>query len=319
MKMKLGPIVELIKEEMYFVNKLILDQFRSDIRLINELMKYFNKRSGKRIRPIITLLCSKILGFRGKKNIIAASLIEFIHIATLLHDDIIDSSVVRRGQKKSSIVFGNEANVLIGDLVYTKSLKMMIELDSKKVLELITDTVHIIVQGEILQLSNRNLEISENLYMKTIYQKTSSLFEAASCITATICNVDSDKKKVFKKYGRHFGNAFQLINDIRDYKRCNNYKCSGNDLNDGNFTLPLIHVMKKIPAKESIKIKKMIQDGRGRYALKRILPLMKRYRSLEYSEMVAKKEVKYAIRSLSHLEYSSYKIALTQLAISILY
>ncbi|ADD79731.1 polyprenyl synthetase family protein [Candidatus Riesia pediculicola] len=317
--MNLKFIFKLIKKEISSVNKIIFDQLRSDVQLVNRFIKYFNQNSGKKIRPIITLLFSKILGYRGKKDIIAASLIEFIHIATLLHDDIIDSSIIRRGRKKSSIVFGNEISVLVGDFVYAKSLKMIVGLNSKKVLNLISKTVHMIIEGEILQLSNRTLEISQETYMKIIYQKTSSLFETAAYILTFICNVDSDKKIALKNYGRHFGNAFQLINDIKDYQNCsNNFISKGNDLNDGNFTLPLIHVMQKVSKKESMEIKKVIQEGKGRSILRRISFLMKRYGSLEYSRKIAESEIKIAIQSLDHFKCSSYKTALIKLTTSII-
>lgn len=317
MLMNLESIIELTADDMSAVNEVILSQLSSDVALINQLGYYIISGGGKRIRPMIAVLAGRALGYNGEKHIQVAALIEFIHTATLLHDDVVDESDMRRGKQTANAVFGNAASVLVGDFIYTRSFQMMTDLDSMRVLKLMSEATNVIAEGEVLQLMNCNdPNITEENYMQVIYSKTARLFEAAAHSSAILANATAEEEQALQDYGRYLGTAFQIIDDLLDYDADNQQlgKNTGDDLDEGKPTLPLLHAMQHGTAEESALIRKAIEQGNGRHLLSSVLATMKRCGSLEYTMKRAHEESEKAINVLSILKDSPYKTALIALA-----
>ncbi|AMA65168.1 Octaprenyl-diphosphate synthase [Candidatus Arsenophonus lipoptenae] len=314
--MNLKSIIKLTAKDMEAVNKIILNQLNSDIHLINQLGNYIISSGGKKIRPMIAILIGKALRYKGENHINIAALVEFIHTATLLHDDVIDKSLLRRGKRTANAIFGNAASVLVGDFIYTKSFQMMTELNSLPILKLMSDATNIIAEGEILQLINcNNPNITENTYMQIIYSKTARLFEATTHASAIVSGANDTQQQALRNYGRYLGTAFQLIDDLMDYDSNSSTfgKNIGDDLNEGKLTLPLLHAMENGTKEESKLIRNLIKKGNGRNLLDIILITMKRCGSLEYTKKRAKEEADKAIKALDILSDTSYKDALISL------
>ena len=310
-------IIALTADDMTAVNQKIQKQLTSDVSLINQLGYYIISGGGKRIRPMIAVLTGRALGYDGDKHIQVAALIEFIHTATLLHDDVVDESDMRRGKQTANEVFGNAASVLVGDFIYTRSFQMMTDLDSMRVLKLMSEATNVIAEGEVLQLMNCNdPDISEADYMQVIYSKTARLFEAASQSAAILAGATPEQEKALQDYGRFLGTAFQLIDDVLDYDADNATlgKNTGDDLDEGKPTLPLLHAMHNGNAEESALIRQAIEQGNGRHLLEQGLATMKRCGSLAYTYARAEEEADKAIAALSALPDSQYKDALAGLA-----
>ncbi|EJD6110504.1 TPA: octaprenyl diphosphate synthase [Morganella morganii] len=310
-------IIALTADDMTAVNQKIQKQLTSDVSLINQLGYYIISGGGKRIRPMIAVLTGRALGYDGDKHIQVAALIEFIHTATLLHDDVVDESDMRRGKQTANEVFGNAASVLVGDFIYTRSFQMMTDLDSMRVLKLMSEATNVIAEGEVLQLMNCNdPDISEADYMQVIYSKTARLFEAASQSAAILAGATPEQEKALQDYGRFLGTAFQLIDDVLDYDADNATlgKNTGDDLDEGKPTLPLLHAMHNGNAEESALIRQAIEQGNGRHLLEQVLATMKRCGSLAYTYARAEEEADKAIAALSALPDSQYKDALAALA-----
>nr|BET44634.1 MAG: octaprenyl diphosphate synthase [Candidatus Aschnera chinzeii] len=317
--MKLKSIMQLIKKDINIVDKIIIQHLNSDVQMINQLSDYIIT-GGKKIRPIVTILVGRALdcSYNDKHIHYMSAIIEFIHIATLLHDDVIDNSTLRRGKKTANNVFGNSAAILVGDFIYTKSFQMLTELNSMPILQLMSNATNIIAKGEILQLINSgNPDITESIYMQIIYSKTARLFEAATHAAAIICGANEIQQQAMQTYGRYFGNAFQLMDDYMDYSMDNNKynKNIGNDLITGKLTLPLLHVIENSSLEESKFIKNSIKNGNTKYLLNELLLTMKRYGSLEYTNQRAQEEAKKAIKALDLLPSSLYKEALVNLVL----
>ncbi|HDU8495185.1 TPA: octaprenyl diphosphate synthase [Morganella morganii] len=310
-------IIALTADDMTAVNQKIQKQLTSDVSLINQLGYYIISGGGKRIRPMIAVLTGRALGYDGDKHIQVAALIEFIHTATLLHDDVVDESDMRRGKQTANEVFGNAASVLVGDFIYTRSFQMMTDLDSMRVLKLMSEATNVIAEGEVLQLMNCNdPDISEADYMQVIYSKTARLFEAASQSAAILAGATPEQEKALQDYGRFLGTAFQLIDDVLDYDADNATlgKNTGDDLDEGKPTLPLLHAMHNGNAEESALIRQAIEQGNRRHLLEQVLATMKRCGSLAYTYARAEEEADKAIAALSALPDSQYKDALAGLA-----
>lgn len=310
-------IIALTADDMAAVNQKIQKQLTSDVSLINQLGYYIISGGGKRIRPMIAVLTGRALGYDGDKHIQVAALIEFIHTATLLHDDVVDESDMRRGKQTANEVFGNAASVLVGDFIYTRSFQMMTDLDSMRVLKLMSEATNVIAEGEVLQLMNCNdPDISEADYMQVIYSKTARLFEAASQSAAILAGATPEQEKALQDYGRFLGTAFQLIDDVLDYDADNATlgKNTRDDLDEGKPTLPLLHAMHNGNAEESSLIRQAIEQGNGRHLLEQVLATMKRCGSLAYTYARAEEEADKAIAALSALPDSQYKDALAGLA-----
>lgn len=315
--MNLEQIIDLTEQDMAAVNATILEQLNSDVSLINQLGYYIISGGGKRIRPMIAVLTARALGYEGDKHVTIAALIEFIHTATLLHDDVVDESDMRRGKATANAAFGNAASVLVGDFIYTRAFQMMTDLDSMPVLALMAKAVNVIAEGEVLQLMNCNdPDITEVIYMQVIYSKTARLFEAASQSSAMLAGGNDEQIQGLQDYGRYLGTAFQLIDDLLDYDANGETlgKNTGDDLNEGKPTLPLLHAMKHGDAEQSAMIRGAIEQGNGRHLLEPVLAAMHQWGSLDYTRDRAEEEADKAIRALQVLPESPYRTALEGLA-----
>jgi octaprenyl-diphosphate synthase len=303
--MNLEQITDLTEQDMAAVNAAILEQLNSDVSLINQLGYYIISGGGKRIRPMIAVLAARALEYQGDKHVTVAALIEFIHTATLLHDDVVDESNMRRGKATANAAFGNAASVLVGDFIYTRAFQMMTDLESLPVLALMSKAVNVIAEGEVLQLMNCNdPDITEESYMQVIYSKTARLFEAAAQASAMLAGGNEAQVRALQDYGRYLGTAFQLIDDLLDY----------DDLNEGKPTLPLLHAMKNGSPEQSSMIRLAIEEGNGRHLLEPVLQAMHQWGSLVYTRQRAEEEADKAIAALQILPESPYRLALEGLA-----
>ncbi|KEY59760.1 octaprenyl diphosphate synthase [Serratia sp. DD3] len=315
--MNLEQITELTTQDMAAVNATILEQLNSDVALINQLGHYIISSGGKRIRPMIAILAAQALHYQGDKHITVAALIEFIHTATLLHDDVVDESDMRRGKATANAAFGNAASVLVGDFIYTRAFQMMTSLGSLPVLAVMSEAVNVIAEGEVLQLMNVNdPDISEESYMRVIYSKTARLFEAAAQSSAILANATKVEEQALQDYGRYLGTAFQLIDDLLDYSADGTTlgKNTGDDLSEGKPTLPLLHAMHHGNAEQSAMIRQAIEQGNGRHLLEPVLATMRMCGSLTYTRQRAEEEADKAITALQVLPESPYRDALEGLA-----
>lgn len=315
--MNLNQITELTAQDMAAVNATILEQLNSDVTLINQLGYYIISGGGKRIRPMIAVLAARALGYEGNKHVTVAALIEFIHTATLLHDDVVDESDMRRGKATANAAFGNAASVLVGDFIYTRAFQMMTSLESLRVLALMSEAVNVIAEGEVLQLMNvHDPDISEESYMRVIYSKTARLFEAAAQSSAILSGASAEQEQALQDYGRYLGTAFQLIDDLLDYSADGSTlgKNTGDDLNEGKPTLPLLHAMHNGDDVQRDMIRGAIEQGNGRHLLEPVLQAMQQCGSLEYTRKRAEEEADKAIAALQVLPASEHRTALEGLA-----
>lgn len=315
--MNLEQITELTAQDMADVNAEIYEQLNSEVTLINQLSHYMISGGGKRIRPMIAVLSARTLHYQGKQHITVAALIEFIHTATLLHDDVVDKSDLRRGKATANVAFGNAASVLVGDFIYTRAFQMMTALESLRVLKLMSEAVNVIAEGEVLQLMNCNdPDITIENYMRVIYRKTARLFEAASQSSAILASADTYQEAALRDYGRYLGTAFQLIDDLLDYGADGRTlgKNTGDDLNEGKPTLPLLHAMQNGTPAQATLIRQAIERGNGRHLLEMVLETMCQCNSLSYTRQCAEVEANKAIACLRCLSPSPYRDALESLA-----
>ncbi|MCL1067142.1 octaprenyl diphosphate synthase [Shewanella olleyana] len=315
--MDLNAIRQLADNDMQAVNQLIYKQLESDVALINQLGFYIINGGGKRLRPLLSVLAARAIDYKGEEHLKLAAIIEFIHTASLLHDDVVDESTLRRGRKTANALFGNSASVLVGDFLYTRSFQMMTELDSMKVLRVLADTTNILAEGEVLQLMNCNdPETTEENYMRVIYCKTAKLFEAATLLTGVIADVSKEQQTALGDYGKFLGTAFQLTDDLLDYTADADElgKNIGDDLAEGKPTLPLIYAMAHGNDTAKALIKEAIEKGDGTKAIDEIVAALKESGALEYTKQKADQEADKAIAALAPLADSEYKTALISLA-----
>ncbi|MCJ2375961.1 octaprenyl diphosphate synthase [Vibrio sp. ZSDZ34] len=315
--MDFKAIQSLTASDMVKVNETIQAQLNSEVSLINQLGFYIVNSGGKRIRPLLAILSAKALGYDGKAHTTAAAFIEFIHTATLLHDDVVDESDMRRGKATANAAFGNAASVLVGDYIYTRSFQMMTGLGSLRILELMSDAVNVIAEGEVQQLINCNdPDTSEQSYMQVIYSKTARLFEAATQVGAILNEAPFEIEQALQNYGKYLGTAFQLIDDVMDYTSSGEEmgKNVGDDLAEGKPTLPLLHAMEHGNGSEKQMIRDAIESGNGMENLDAILATMHRVGSLDYTINKANQEADKAVAELEIIPDSEYKTALIALA-----
>ncbi|UFN69912.1 octaprenyl diphosphate synthase [Vibrio alginolyticus] len=315
--MDFKTIQALTADDMAKVNETIQAQLNSDVSLINQLGFYIVSGGGKRLRPLLAILSARALGYQGNGHTMAAAFIEFIHTATLLHDDVVDESDMRRGKATANAAFGNAASVLVGDFIYTRSFQMMTELGSMKILKLMSDAVNVIAEGEVQQLMNCNdPDTTEESYMQVIYSKTARLFESATQIGAILNDAPEHVEIAMQNYGKYLGTAFQLIDDVMDYTSDGEDmgKNVGDDLAEGKPTLPLLHAMRNTTPDNALMIREAIEKANGMDRLEEILAVMKETGSLEYTTQKALEEADKAIEKLSVLPESEYKQALITLA-----
>ena len=266
---------------------------------------------------MIAVLAARAVGYQGNAHVAIAALIEFIHTATLLHDDVVDESDMRRGKATANAAFGNAASVLVGDFIYTRAFQMMTSLGSLRVLEVMSEAVNVIAEGEVLQLMNVNdPDITEENYMRVIYSKTARLFEAAAQCSGILADCTAEQEKALQDYGRYLGTAFQLIDDLLDYSSDGERlgKNVGDDLNEGKPTLPLLHAMRHGNAEQSAMIRGAIEQGNGRHLLEAVLETMATCGSLEWTQKRAEEEADKAIAALQVLPDSPWREALIGLA-----
>ncbi|EGQ7896545.1 octaprenyl diphosphate synthase [Vibrio parahaemolyticus] len=315
--MDFKTIQALTADDMAKVNETIQAQLNSDVSLINQLGFYIVSGGGKRLRPLLAILSARALGYQGTGHTMAAAFIEFIHTATLLHDDVVDESDMRRGKATANAAFGNAASVLVGDFIYTRSFQMMTELGSMKILQLMSNAVNVIAEGEVQQLMNCNdPDTTEESYMQVIYSKTARLFESATQIGAILNYAPEHVELALQNYGKYLGTAFQLIDDVMDYTSDGEDmgKNVGDDLAEGKPTLPLLHAMRNTTPENALMIREAIEKANGMERLDEILAVMKEAGSLEYTTQKALEEADKAIAELEVLPESEYKEALITLA-----
>ncbi|MEM5508594.1 octaprenyl diphosphate synthase [Pseudoalteromonas sp. AS71] len=315
--MDIKAIQALIESDMNDVNQLIHAQMRSDVALVNQLGLYIVSSGGKRVRPMLAILAAKALGYQGKDHITLATIVEFIHTATLLHDDVVDESNLRRGTPTANAEFGNAASVLVGDFIYTRSFQLMVGLGKMQVMQVLADATNIIAEGEVLQLMNCNdPDTTEASYMQVIYSKTAKLFEAATGLAAIITEQDQSTLDALNLYGMHLGTAFQLVDDVLDYNADAEQlgKNIGDDLAEGKPTLPLIYAMQHGSEQQTQLIRDAIEHSNGMEYLEEILSALKQTNALEFTMQKAELEADKAIACLDFLAESDYKQALISLA-----
>ncbi|HOB62758.1 MAG TPA: octaprenyl diphosphate synthase [Candidatus Competibacteraceae bacterium] len=305
-----------IADDLQAVNALIRQQLHSDVVLINQLAGYIIDGGGKRLRPLTVLLSARACGYAGAAHINAAAIIEFIHTSTLLHDDVVDESSLRRGRETANAIWGNQASVLVGDFLYSRSFQMMVGIGSMRVMEILADTTNTIAEGEVLQLLNvHDPDTTEERYMAVIHCKTAKLFEAAAQLGAVLTDRPRDEELALGRYGMHLGTAFQLIDDVLDYSASSAElgKNIGDDLAEGKPTLPLIHAMRHGTPEEVRIIREAIEQG----GLERIDVVSRTIEStgaLDYTARLAAEEAERAITQLGALPDSPAKDALVDLA-----
>ena len=310
-----------IADDLRAVDALIRYQLHSDVALINQVAGYIIDGGGKRLRPITVLLAARACGYAGSDHIAAAAIIEFIHTSTLLHDDVVDESTLRRGQETANAIWGNQASVLVGDFLYSRSFQMMVGFCSMRVMEILADTTNTIAEGEVMQLLNcHNPDTTEERYMAVIYCKTAKLFEAAAQLGAVLAGRPQDEELALGRYGKHLGTAFQLIDDVLDYRASSAElgKNIGDDLAEGKPTLPLIHAMRHGKAEETHMIREAIERG-GLDQFDRVIQAIESTGALDYTIQLAAAEAEHAVAELALLPDSPAKdalVALTRFAVN---
>jgi len=312
----INDIRALVHADSKAVNQLILTRLSSDVALINELGRYIINSGGKRLRPLLVLLAARACGYQGKHHIELAAVIEFIHTATLLHDDVVDASDLRRGNETANAIWGNEAAVLVGDFLYSRSFEMMVSVGSMRVMEILSTTTNVIAEGEVLQLLNcHDPDTSEDLYRDVIRFKTAKLFEASAQLGAVLGDQPTAIEQAMARYGMHLGTAFQLIDDALDYGSAGNDigKNIGDDLAEGKPTLPLIYAMRNGTTEQVKAIRRAIENG-GRSHIQAVLEAIESTNAIAYTAEAAQREADTAIEALAELPASPYKEALYGLA-----
>jgi octaprenyl-diphosphate synthase len=303
-------------EEMRQVDAVIRRRLTSEVALVDQIARYITTAGGKRIRPLLVLLFSNALGFKGAERFELAASVEFIHTATLLHDDVVDESGLRRGRKTANAVFGNAASVLVGDFIYSRAFQMMVSVNQMKVLQVLSDATNIIAEGEVLQLMNMHdadLQVAD--YLKVIRYKTAKLFEASARLGAVLAGAPAELEESCADYGRSLGTAFQLIDDLLDYEgsACEMGKNVGDDLREGKPTLPLLLAMERGNSQERSLIRKAIETG-DVDRLPDVIAAVRRTGAIEATRDAARAQTSLAENSLAMLESSEYKDALIELS-----
>ena len=304
-----------VEHDFTAVNQLILKRLTSDVPLVTQIGEYIIQSGGKRLRPLLVLLAANAIGCKDERHLTLAAVIEFLHTATLLHDDVVDASDLRRGKKTANANWGNAASVLVGDFLYSRSFQMMVEMNSMPVMDILSTATGVIAEGEVLQLSNiGNANITEAQYMEVIRSKTAVLFEAASHSGAVITDGTPQQVAALKTYGLELGIAFQLVDDILDYSGNaeDMGKNVGDDLAEGKPTLPLIYAMKHSSEENSELIRKAIKKG-GLENLDKILNIVNQSGALDYTKKVAIQHQQKALKCLDAIGESVYKDSLIQL------
>lgn len=310
------PLVDLTKADMNRVNQLILSKAGSDVEMIPEVANHLISSGGKRLRPMLTLAAAEMFGYQGEGHIKLATSVEFMHTATLLHDDVVDESDMRRGKSTARMIWGNQASVLVGDFLLGQAFKMMVEVGSLEALDVLATAASVIAEGEVLQLSvAKNMETTEDDYLSVIRAKTAALFAAAAEVGPIIANTDKASRAALKSYGMNLGLAFQLVDDALDYggKAADLGKNVGDDFREGKITLPVILSYRRGSEEDRAFWKTAIEQGESTDAnLERALGLISKYNGLSDTIARAKHYGAIARDALSPLPASRHKAALME-------
>lgn len=312
----LNGIRALVAGDMARVDALIHARLHSKVGLIDQLGQYIVNSGGKRLRPAVLLLSAGALGYRGDRHIDLAAIIEFIHTATLLHDDVVDASLLRRGQATANQRWGNEASVLVGDFLYSRAFQMMVGVGSMRVMEILASATNTIAEGEVQQLLNRHdPDTTESRYLQVIHNKTAKLFEAAAQLGAVLCNGSPEVESAMATYGRHLGIAYQLIDDVLDYSASNPElgKNIGDDLAEGKPTLPLLYALWHGSESAAAGIRAALESG-GLDSLQHVLEAIESTGAIAYTSRRARDEAGKAADALAAIPRTAYRDALQGLA-----
>jgi octaprenyl-diphosphate synthase len=309
--------VALVADDMRQVDAVIGRRLASSVALIDQIANYIISAGGKRIRPMLVLLFSGALGFAGRERFELAATVEFIHTATLLHDDVVDESALRRGRRTANALFGNAASVLVGDFVYSRAFQMMVSVDRMRVLEVLADATNVIAEGEVLQLMNmHDPDVTVDAYLRVIRFKTAKLFEASARLGAVLAEADAPMEEACAAYGRSLGTAFQLVDDLLDYDGATEQlgKNVGDDLREGKPTLPLLLAMERGTAAQRSLVRGAIE--RGEVArLGDVVAIVRETGALEATREVARAEADKACKALDSLPPTRYRDALLDLSV----
>jgi octaprenyl-diphosphate synthase len=310
-----SPLV-LMAADMTEVDALIARRLASDVALVNQIAGYIVSAGGKRIRPLLVLLFAQALGFRGPERFELAATVEFIHTATLLHDDVVDDSKLRRGRDTANARFGNPASVLVGDFLYSRAFQMMVSVNRLRVLEVLADATNVIAEGEVLQLMNmHDPDLTVEDYLRVIRYKTAKLFEASARLGALLADASPAVEAACADYGRALGTAFQLVDDLLDYEGTTESlgKTVGDDLREGKPTLPLLVAMSRGTSAERELIRRAIEHGEVE-RLPEIIDIVRRTGAVDTTRSAARTEIEKAEQALMHLPPSVYREALLHLS-----
>jgi octaprenyl-diphosphate synthase len=314
--MEIQEVYQLIDADRQAVDELIKQRLHSEVVLINQIGHYIINSGGKRLRPVLLLLTARAFGYQGTHHHELAAVVEFIHTATLLHDDVVDGSELRRGKETANNVWGNEASVLVGDFLYSRAFQMMVNVNNMRVMEILSETTNTIAEGEVKQLLNvHNADLDEEGYLDVIRSKTAKLFESSAQLGAVLTGRNATEERAMADYGMYLGTAFQLIDDALDYSASSDDlgKNIGDDLAEGKPTLPLIHVINTGTPEQATLVREALEQG-GRERIEEISAAIESTGAIAYTSRSAQKEADKAIAALAVLEDSPYREALTTLA-----
>ena len=314
--MEFPDVQALAAPGMARVNALIRSRLASDVVLINQIAEHIIGGGGKRLRPMLVLLAAQAAGYRGTNEALLAAIVEFIHTATLLHDDVVDESDLRRGRKTANALWGNAASVLVGDFLYSRSFQLMVEADNMRVMRILADTTNRIAEGEVLQLLNvHNPDVDEAAYLRVIERKTAVLFSAATQLGALLAGVPDSQEQAFASYGMNLGFAFQIADDVLDYVSDAGTlgKNIGDDLAEGKATLPLIYAIERAPAEQAASLRRAIETG-GLDSLDNIVAAIRDTGSIERARLRAKQYADAAKAAMENVASSRARDALIVLA-----
>ena len=313
---RLQQATDLCAPDMQRVDDCIREALRSEVVLVNQVANYIIAAGGKRLRPMLLVLSARACGYQGDQHVPLAAIVEFIHTATLLHDDVVDESDTRRGRQSAHAVWGNAASVLVGDFLYSRSFQLMVRLDSMRIMEILADTTNTIAEGEVMQLLNLgDPEVSETSYLAVIENKTARLFEASCRLAAVVADQDAGVETALAEFGRGLGRAFQIADDVLDYAGDAGQmgKNIGDDLAEGKPTLPLIHARARAKPADRAVIDQAIRNG-GEGDLPRVLDIIRRSGALDSAMAMARHEAERALQALHTLPASPWRAALETLA-----
>ena len=313
----LKEIVHLVEDDLVRVEALFEEHLRSDVRLVGEIGRYILEGGGKRIRPALLLLACRLCGYRGERAVLLASVVEFIHTATLLHDDIIDEATVRRGRRSVNSRWGNDITVLLGDYLYTKSMAMALSQDNLKILRLLSDVTLRMIEGELLEIEgNGDLQVDEGGHLDIIRRKTADLFSACLRIGAILGEVGEERERALANYGLNLGICFQMVDDLLDFTADEKVlgKPVANDLREGKLTLPVIYLLRKAGPDAAEMVTQVLADrGFERVPREDFLKLVREHGALDEARAAAERYAEAARRDLLGFDRSPYREALQAL------